>query len=53
MKYAAYRKLALNTTDRVSTLGEDIKKAAEKKFGEINEAKEKSIRHADCKGVIN
>lgn len=39
---AAYRKLALkHHPDRVSTLGEDIKKAAEKKFQEINEAKEK------------
>ncbi len=38
----AYRKLALeHHPDRVSTLGEDVKKAAEKKFQEINAAKEK------------
>jgi DnaJ like chaperone protein len=37
----AYRKLALqNHPDRVATLGEDIKKAAEIKFKEINAAKE-------------
>ncbi|MDD5862236.1 MAG: DnaJ domain-containing protein [Prevotella sp.] len=37
----AYRKLALqNHPDRVATLGEDIRKAAEKKFQEINAAKE-------------
>lgn len=38
---AAYRKLALqHHPDRVATLGEDIKKAAERKFKEINEAKD-------------
>lgn len=38
----AYRKLALqHHPDRVATLGEDIRKAAEKKFQEINEAKER------------
>ncbi len=38
----AYRKLALdNHPDRVSALGEDVRKAAEKKFQEINAAKEK------------
>ncbi len=38
---AAYRKLALkNHPDRVATLGEDVRKAAEKKFQEINAAKE-------------
>lgn len=38
----AYRKLALDHhPDRVSTLGEDVKRAAEKKFQEINAAKEK------------
>ena len=38
---AAYRKLALkHHPDRVATLGEDIKKAAEEKFQEINNAKE-------------
>ncbi len=39
---AAYRKMALrHHPDRVSTLGEDVKKAAEKKFQEINAAKER------------
>lgn len=37
----AYRKLALeHHPDKVETLGEDIKKAAEQKFKQINEAKE-------------
>nr|MBP7472679.1 TerB family tellurite resistance protein [Prevotella sp.] len=37
----AYRKAALaNHPDRVATLGEDVRKAAEKKFQEINAAKE-------------
>ena len=39
---AAYRKIALqHHPDRVATLGEDIRLAAEKKFKEINEAKER------------
>lgn len=39
---AAYRKLALkHHPDRVATLGEDVRRAAEKKFQEINNAKEK------------
>lgn len=39
---AAYRKLALqHHPDRVATLGEDVKKAAEKKFKEINDAKDR------------
>lgn len=39
---AAYRKLALeNHPDKVATLGEDIRKAAEKKFQEINAAKDR------------
>ena len=38
---AAYRRLALkHHPDRVATLGEDIKKAAEEKFQSINNAKE-------------
>lgn len=38
---AAYRKLALkNHPDRVASLGEDVRKAAEKKFQEINSAME-------------
>ena len=37
----AYRKLAMeHHPDKVETLGEDIKKAAEQKFKQINEAKE-------------
>ena len=39
---AAYRKMALkHHPDRVAALGEDVRKAAEKKFQEINEAKER------------
>ncbi len=39
---AAYRKMALqHHPDKVATLGEDVRKAAEKKFQEINDAKEK------------
>lgn len=39
---AAYRKLALkHHPDRVATLGEDVRKAAEEKFQRINNAKEK------------
>ena len=38
----AYRRMALkHHPDRVASLGEDIRKAAEKKFQEINAAKEK------------
>lgn len=37
---AAYRKMALkHHPDRVATLGDDVRQAAEKKFKEINEAK--------------
>jgi DnaJ like chaperone protein len=37
----AYRQMALkHHPDKVSTLGEDVKKAAEKKFQEINNAKD-------------
>lgn len=39
---AAYRKMALqHHPDRVATLGEDVRKAAEKKFKEIADAKER------------
>mgnify|MGYP003083195170 FL=1 len=39
---AAYRKMALkHHPDRVSSLGDDIREAAEKKFQEINDAKER------------
>lgn len=39
---AAYRKLALkHHPDRVATLGEDIRKASEEKFQQINAAKER------------
>uniref|UniRef100_UPI004024CC27 DnaJ domain-containing protein n=1 Tax=Prevotella sp. TaxID=59823 RepID=UPI004024CC27 len=38
---AAYRRMALkNHPDRVATLGDDVRKAAEKKLQEINAAKE-------------
>ena len=38
---AAYRKMALeHHPDRVGKLGDDVRKAAEKKFQEINAAKE-------------
>ncbi len=38
----AYRRLALeHHPDKVATLGDDIRKAAEKKFQEINDAKDK------------
>lgn len=41
----AYRRLALqHHPDRVATLGEDIRKAAEKKFQEINDAKERVFK---------
>ena len=39
---AAYRSLALkHHPDRVATLGDDIRKAAEEKFQQINAAKER------------
>ena len=41
----AYRRLALeHHPDKVSALGEDIRKAAEKKFQEINAAKERIFK---------
>lgn len=43
---AAYRQMALkHHPDRVATLGEDVRKAAEKKFQEINKAKEIIYKH--------
>jgi DnaJ like chaperone protein len=43
---AAYRQMALkHHPDRVATLGEDVRKAAERKFQEINEAKEFIYKH--------
>lgn len=42
---AAYRSMALkHHPDRVATLGEDVRQAAEKKFKEINEAKERIFK---------
>ncbi|WP_277064611.1 DnaJ domain-containing protein [Prevotella aurantiaca] len=42
---ATYRKMALKYhPDRVGTLGEDVRKAAEKKFQEINNAKEQIFK---------
>ena len=41
----AYRKMALkHHPDRVASLGEDIRKAAEKKFQDINDAKERIFK---------
>lgn len=41
----AYRKMALQYhPDRVATLGEDVKAAAQKKFQEINDAKERIFK---------
>ncbi len=41
----AYKRMALeNHPDRVASLGDDVRRAAEKKFKEINEAKERIYR---------
>lgn len=42
---AAYRRMALkHHPDRVATLGDDVRRGAEKKFQEINEAKERIFK---------
>lgn len=42
---AAYRRMALrHHPDRVATLGDDVRKAAEKKFQKINDAKERIFK---------
>ena len=42
---AAYRKMALkHNPDKVATLGEDVRRAAEKKFQEINDAKDRIFK---------
>ncbi len=47
---AAYRRLALkHHPDRVATLGEDVRKAAEEKFQEINNAKEQIYKARNMK----
>ena len=49
----AYRRLALeHHPDKVSALGEDIRKAAEKKFQEINAAKDKIFKERGCNPLI-
>ncbi len=47
---AAYRKLALkHHPDKVATLGEDVRKAAEEKFQQINNAKERIYKSRGLK----
>ena len=47
---AAYRKLALkHHPDRVATLGEDIRKAAQEKFQQVNNAKEQIYKSRGLK----
>lgn len=49
---AAYRRLALkNHPDRVASLGEEVRKAAEKKFQEINAARRRCGKRGN-EGVI-
>ena len=47
---SAYRKMALQYhPDRVSTLGEDVREAAKRKFQQINEAKERIYKERGLK----
>lgn len=47
---AAYRRLALkHHPDRVAALGEDVRRAAEEKFQQINNAKERIYKSRGIK----